>query len=413
MKALVTWFARNPVAANLLMAFIVVTGGFSMVTLRQETIPNVAFDMVHIGVVHPGAAPDEVEEAICVRIEEAIHGVLGIDRIFSEASEGVGSVWAQLQVDADPRQVVEEIKNRIDALDTLPEGAEKPVVRELIDDSVLLGLAVYGDRDESTLRALAERLRDGVTALPQVSRAELVGVRPYELTIQVSERDLRRHGLGFDDLVSAVRASSLDRSGGSLKTRSGEILVRAQGQAHRGPEFERLVLLTRSDGTRLVLGDVARVMDGFAETEEKVRLNGKPAAVVRVFTSEKENVLEISRAVRDYTESQRGSLPDGVHLTRWHDQSAAFESRRELLLRNGAQGLALILLVLALFLRLRLASWVAMGIPISFLGALAAMAAFDVSINMMSLFGFIVALGLVVDDAIIIGENVDRHQRTT
>jgi multidrug efflux pump subunit AcrB len=410
---LVTWFARNPVAANLLAIFIVVAGLLAAFTLRQETIPNVAFDLVRVGVVYPGAAPDEIEEAICVRVEEAIHGVKGIDRLFSEASEGVGAVWARLEVGADPRQVVEEIKNRIDGLDTLPDEAEKPVVQDLIDDSVLLGLAVHGDVDELALRTLGERLRDGISELPEVSRAEMVGVRDYELTIEVSESELRRFGLTFDDVARAVRASSLDLAGGSLKTDAGEILVRAQGRAYRGSEFERLILLTREDGTRLYLGDVSRVIDGFAESDEKVRLNGKPAVVVRVLTSETENVLDISRAVREYADTVRERLPPGVELTRWHDQSLAFESRRALLLKNGAQGLALILLVLALFLRFRLAAWVAAGIPISFLGALVAMAACDVSINMMSLFAFISGLGLIVDDAIIIGENVSRHQRAT
>ena len=411
MNRLVAWFAASPVAANLLMLFVVAAGLLSVSRLRQETMPHVAFDVVSIGVAYPGAAPDEVEQAVCVRVEEAIHGVHGIDRITSRAAEGFGAVWAQLEVGADARRVTEEIRTRVDALDTLPADAEPPVVQELVDDSVLIGVAVAGDVTEATLRQLAERVRDDVAALPQVTRAELVGVRPYEIAIEVSEADLRRHGLRFDDVVRAVRASSVDVSGGSLKTRDGEILLRARGEVDRGPGFEKLVLLTRRDGTRLHLGDVARVVDGFAESDEHVRLDGRPAAAVRLLTSEKENVLDVTHAVRDYVEAARARMPAGVGIAVWYDQSREFESRRDLLLRNGAQGLVLILLVLALFLRLRLAAWVAAGIPIAFLGALIALAAVDVSINMMSLFAFIVALGLVVDDAIIVGENVERHQR--
>jgi multidrug efflux pump subunit AcrB len=238
-----------------------------------------------------------------------------------------------------------------------------------------------------------------------------VGVQPYEIAIEVSEADLRRHGLRFDDVVRAVRASSVDLPGGSLKTRDGEILLRARGRVDRGPGFEELVLLTRRDGTRLHLGEVARVVDGFAESDERVRMDGKPAVVVRLLTSEKENVLDVTHAVRTYVEAARSRMPTGVAVVVGYDQSREFESRRDLLLRNGAQGLVLILLVLALFLRLRLAAWVAVGIPIAFLGALIVLSAIDVSINMMSLFAFIVAVGLVVDDAIIVGENVERHQR--
>jgi multidrug efflux pump subunit AcrB len=410
MRRLVAWFASNPIAANLLLLFLVFAGFASVFQIRQETFPNVAFDVVSVAVVYPGAAPDEVAEAICVRVEEALHGIQGIDRLFSRASEGYGAVWAQLEVGADARRVLEEVRTRVDAIDGFPEQAESPIVQELIDDSVLLAMAVFGDADEGTLRAAAERLREEITALPEVSRAELHGARSYELAIEVSEADLMRHGLSFDDVVGAVRGSSLDLPGGSLKTRGGEILLRARGRAYRGAEFERLVLLTRGDGTRLTLGEVARVVDGFVETDEKVRLDGSPAVVVRILTSEKENVLRIADAVEAQLETARAWLPEGLQAAVWYDRARQFRSRRDLLLRSGAQGLALILLVLAFFLRLRLALWVSAGIPVAFLGALIVLAASDVSINMMSLFAFIVALGLVVDDAIVVGENVAHHQ---
>ncbi|MEE8474015.1 MAG: efflux RND transporter permease subunit [Myxococcota bacterium] len=411
MNRLIAWFAANRVAANLLMLFIVAAGLLSIPRLRQETMPHVAFDVISIGVEYPGAAPDEIERAICVRIEEAIHGLRGIDRLSSRASEGFGVVWAQLDVGADARRVTEEIKTRVEALETLPVEAEKPIIQELLDDSVLIAVAVYGDANYATLHQLGERVRDEITSLAAVTRAELVGVRPYEVAIEVSEADLRRYGLSFDDISAAVRASSVDLPGGSLKTRTGEILIRTRAGVDRGPEFESIVLRTSDDGSRLYLGDVARVVDGFAEGDEKIRLDGKPAVVVRLLTSEKENVLDVTRAVRGYVAASRSRMPEGVGIAIWLDQSREFEGRRDLLLRNGGQGLVLILLVLALFLRPRLAVWVAAGIPIAFLGALLVLVWVGVSINMMSLFAFIVALGLIVDDAIILGENVDRHRR--
>jgi multidrug efflux pump subunit AcrB len=405
---LIAWFAANPVAANLLMMGILAAGVIAATRVRQESFPRVAFDVISIGVAHPGAPPDEVERAICVRIEEAVHGVKGIRRLRSQASEGYGAIWAELEVGADARRAREEIQNRVDALEGLPEEAETPVVQELVDDSVLLAIGLHGDVDERTLRAAAERLRDAITALPEVSRAELRGARPYELAIEVSETDLRRHALGFDDVVRAVRASSLDLAGGALKTRGGEILLRTRAQAYRGSEFERVVLLTREDGTRLALGDVARVVDGFAETDERVRVDGEPAVVVRLLTSEPENILVVAAAVEAELERARAWFPPRVQAAIFYDQVGQFEDRRDLLLRNGAQGLVLILGVLALFLPLRLAGWVAAGIPVAFFGAIVVMVLLDVSINMMSLFAFIVALGLVVDDAIIVGENVAR-----
>jgi multidrug efflux pump subunit AcrB len=379
--------------------------------IRQEPYPNVAFDLISVTVPYPGAAPDEVEEAICVRIEEAIHDLEGIRRILSTATEGFGSVLAEIALGADHRLLLDEIKTRVEALDTLPDDAERPIIQELIDDHVLLSVAIYGDADEYTLRSLGERMRDEISALPDVGPVELVSVRPYEISIEVSEASLRRYDLTFDDLVRAVRASSVDLSGGSLKTRAGEILLRTKAQAYRRPDFENIVLLTRRDGTRLLLGEVARVVDGFSDTDSRARLDGKPAAIVRLLVGKGRQVVAVSDAVRAYVDRARRGMPQGVQLAIWADESDALKSRRNLLVRNAVEGLILVILVLALFLPLRLAFWVTAGIPVAFCGALIVMTAFDVSINMMSLFAFIVAIGLVVDDAIIVGESVERHQR--
>jgi multidrug efflux pump subunit AcrB len=411
MMRLIGWFAGNHVAANLLVLLIVASGLLALPGIRQEPYPNVAFDLISITVPYPGAAPDEVEEAICIRIEEAIHDLEGIRRIESTATEGLGSVLAEIAIGADHRTLLDEIQTRVEALDTLPDKARKPIVQELIDDHVLLSVVIYGDRDERTLRALGERVRDEISTLPEVETAELVGVRPYEISIEVFEADLRRHGLAFDDLVRAVRASSVDLPGGSLKTSSGEILLRTKAQAYRQLEFEKLVLLTRSDGTRLRLGDVSRVVDGFADTHSKARLDGKPAVLVRLLVGKGRQVVAVSDAVHAYVERVRQDMPEGVGVAVWADESEALKSRRDLLLWNAGAGLLLVIVVLGLFLPLRLAFWVTAGIPVAFFGALIIMALLDVSINMMSLFAFIMALGLVVDDAIIVGESIERHQR--
>ncbi|MDJ0848411.1 MAG: efflux RND transporter permease subunit [Myxococcota bacterium] len=410
--ALIDWFASNRVAANLLMLLVVLAGLLCLPTLRQESFPNVPLDVVSIAVRYPGAAPDEVEESVCVPIEETISGVEGVKRVRSRAREGLGNVTAELTRGADRRRVVEDIKTRVGALDTLPIDSRPPVIEELFDNNVLLAVAVYGDVEEQVLREMAERVRDELLDLPEVARAELAGSRRYEVSVELPELELRRHGLRFDEVVSAVRASSLDLPGGHLDTPSAEISLRARGRADDREDFERLVLLTHPDGTRLLLGDVARVVDGFAETDERVTFDGRPAVLVQVLERESRQILAVSRAVGRWLEGARAELPRGVELAIWNDEALPLESRRDLLLRNGAEGLVLVSLLLALLLPARLAFWVCAGIPVAFLGAVAGMSLFDTSINMMSLFAFIVALGLVVDDAIIVGERVAHYQES-
>ena len=276
MRRSIEWFAANPVAANLLLWLILAAGLASSGLLRQQPFPNVAFGLISISAGYPGASPGQVEQAVTIPIEEAIQAVDGIHRVHSSSAEGYSNVLAELRVDADPRRVMEKIQSRVDTLDSLPEDVDPPSVQELFDDSVLLGIAVFGFASERTLRALGEGIRDDVVALPNVARAELAGTRAPEIALEVSESVLRRHGLRFDDVVRAVRASSLDQPAGALKATDGEILLRAQAQAHRGADFERLVLRTRPDGTRLLLGNVAEVRDGFESSEKKIRFDGKP-----------------------------------------------------------------------------------------------------------------------------------------
>lgn len=410
MNRVIDWFVHNSVAANLLMVFVIVSGTFSAFTVKQEVFPEFSLDLISISVPYLGAAPEEVEAAVNIRIEEAIQGIDGIKRVSSTASEGTGTVMVELELAADARKVVDEIKSNVDAIVTFPEETEEPIVREIDSRRQVIDVAISGQTDEGTLKALAERVRDDLAAHPEITQVELVNAPPYEIAIEVSETALRRHGLTFDEVAQAVRRSSLDLPGGSVRADGGEILLRTIGQAYRGVEYEELVLWSRPDGSRLRLGDFATVVDGFAETDQMARFDVEPTVLVSVFRTGDQSALEIADAVREYVGTARTRLPAGVSLTTWQDQAQILDDRLNLLLRNGATGFLLVFLVLALFLEFRLALWTSLGIPISFLGALWLMPGLDVSINEVSLFAFILVLGIVVDDAIVVGENIYTHQ---
>ena len=410
MNGMIDWFARNTVAANLLMICIMVGGLIAGLNVKQEIFPQFELDMIRIQIPYLGAAPEEVEEAVCIRIEEAIQGIDGIKEITSTASEGMGTVLVELELGADAGKVNDEIKSNVDAIDTFPAETEKPIISELTARRQVVQVAVSGHVDEFTLKAAAERVRDELSSHPAISQVDVVSARPYEISIEVSEIALRRHGLTFDDVAAAVRQSSLDLPGGSVRSDSGEILLRTIGQAYRGDEYESLILVTRADGTRLRLGDVATVIDGFAETDQFARFDVQPTSLVSVFRTGDQSVLEISSAVAEYVARAGATLPQGISLTVWNDEGDQMRARLRLMVRNGVTGFALVFVLLALLLELRLAMWVSLGIPISFLGAIMLMPGLDVSINIMSQFAFILVLGIVVDDAIIVGENIYRHQ---
>ena len=409
MNSLISWFARNSVAANLLMLVIIVGGAFTLTTLRQEVFPEASSDMVIVTVPYPGASPEEVEDGIVVKIEERIQDLEGIERITSTSSESVGTVQIEAMEGSDARRLLEDVKSRIDAIDTFPDDAEEPVVTELVIRRQVINVAISGDAPELTLRRLGERVRDDIVAIPGITQVELSAVRPYEITIEVSEDALRRYGLTFDAVATAVRRSSLDLPAGSIRTSGGEVLIRTVGQAYTGREFEEIVLTALPDGRRVRVADVARVVDGFAETDQSARFDGKPAVLVQVFRVGEQDALDVAGKVKSYVAEAAERMPEGISMTMWQDDTLLLQSRRDLLLRNGRMGLALVLLVLALFLRFRLAGWVAAGIPISFLGAIWLLPTFDISINLLSLFAFIIVLGIVVDDAIVVGENVNSH----
>ena len=409
MNGMITWFARNPVAANLLMIFIVVSVAISIFSVNSEVFPEFSLDMISIQVSYLGAAPEEVEEAVSIRVEEAIQGLDGIKEITSTASEGMGMVMVELELGADARKVVDDIKSRVDAIDTFPVETEKPIITDLVARNQVVDVAVSGAADEFTLKAVAEQIRDELSAVQGILQVEITSARPYEISIEISEVALRRHGLTFDDVASAVRRSSLDMPGGSVRADSGEILLRTIGQAYRGAEYEEVVLLTRADGTRLRLRDVGTVVDGFAETDQSARFDNEPTILLSVFRTGDQGALEIADLVHRYVEEKQAFLPEGISASIWQDQSVVLSNRLSILLRNGLTGFVLVFVLLALFLELRLAFWVSIGIPISFLGAILLMPGLDVTVNVLSLFAFILVLGIVVDDAIIVGENIHTH----
>ena len=371
---MIDWFARNSVAANLMMVFIIVSGILATTNVREEVFPEIELDRIQVEVPYLGAAPEEVEEAVNVRIEESIQGIDGIKQIQSTASEGMGSVMIELDLGADARRVVDEVKSNIDAITTFPIETEKPIIRELTNRQQVVDIAVSGDIDPFTLKEITERVRDELTAIPEITQVDIVSAPPYEISIEVSEDDLRRHGMTFDQVADAVRRSSLDLPGGSVRTERGEILLRTIGQAYRGAEFENLVLWTRADGSRLHLGDVATVVDGFEETDQEARFDVEPAMMVSVFRTGDQSAIELAALAGEYVEEAQARLPDGVTLTIWQDSAKMLGNRLSLMIRTGVAGFALVFLVLALFLELRLAFWVSLGIPISFLGAIALIA---------------------------------------
>ena len=410
MRRSIVWFAHNPVAANLMAVLIFLGGLAALPVIRQQSFPDMDLDLIQIGVPYLGAAPEEVEEGVCVRIEEEIAGIQGIERLTSTASEGACGVSVEIVSGYPVDRALAEIKNGLDSIDTFPVETEEPVVSHYQMRHNELQIAISGEASERALKYYGERLRDGILAMTDVTQAELVNARDYEISIEVPESSLRRHGLTFSQVASAVRRSSLDRPGGSIRTRGGEILLRSKGQAYTGEEFEKIVVLTREDGTRVLLGEVAHVVDGFEQDPSYARFDGEPAVMVQVFRVGEQKVFELVEQVKTYLLRFQDEVPDVLSLTVWQDGSEYLRNRLDVLIRNGMGGFLLVFSLLALFLRLRLAIWVALGIPLSFMGTLWLFPVLDLSVDVLSLFAFILVLGIVVDDAIVVGENVHTHQ---
>ncbi len=408
MKGMVAWFTENHVAANLLMLFLLLAGAVTGLTMKLEIFPETSLDQISITMEYRGASPAEVEEAIVSRIEENVAGLAGIKRIDSQAREGFGSVTIEVMKDWDLKELLDEVKAEVDRITTFPEEAEEPVVQEMTRRTQVIDVVVYGDAPESTIKHLTESIKDDLTNLPGITYAELFGIRQGEIHIEISEQTLRRYGLTLERVADAVRTASLDLPAGRVKTTGGEILVRTKGRRYYAADYADVAVITRPDGSKVTLGQIANLTDGFEDVDVTTRFDGKLAGVIEVYRVADQNALAVADTVKGYLEEMKPSLPEGVDIGFYRDRSEVLRSRIELLLRNMAIGLILVSILLGLFLNVRLAFWVTLGIPISFAAGIWALPSFDVSINMISLFAFITVLGIVVDDAIVIGENIFR-----
>ena len=403
----VAYMAKHKVAANLLMIFVIMGGFVSLGALVQEVFPEFSLDIILVSVPYPGATPDEVEESILFKIEEQVQSVQGIDEITSTAAEGLGTVSLQLELGANVSAVLDDVKAEVDRITTFPVDAERPEIRELTSRQSVIKLVIFGDVAERTLKEIAYRTEDALSELDQVSYVETTGIRPYEISIEIDQNTLRALGLTLGDISRVVRRGSLDLSAGSIETRDEQVRIRTLGQNYDQQDFESIVVISRPDGTVVRLADIATVIDGFEDADLITRYNGRPAALVEVYRTSDERVLDIVDAIEvALAEDIIPGLPEGVFLEVWNNDADILADRLQLMLKNAALGLLLVLVALTLFLELGLALWVAAGIAMSFIGTLAVMMVLGVSINVMSLFGFILAVGIVVDDAIVVGENI-------
>ncbi len=410
-KGPIAYMASNHVASNILMLILLIGGFFTMRSLKQEVFPEFDLDMVSITVVYPGATPAEVEEAIVQPVERAVSGLDNVKRVTASANENAGNVIVEVMEGADKNQVLQDVKSEVDRITTFPEEAEKPVISLLSTRQEVMMLIVSGDASERALTEQAERVRDDLLTYDNITNVELTANRPYEIGIEISEENLRKYNLTLPQVANIVRSSSIDLAGGKIRTDAGEILVRTTEKRFTGAEFDSVVVFSGANGERVFLGDIATVVDGFEDVDILSEFNGENAVMIRVFRIGDQKPTEIAKSAREYVAKRQKELPDSIKLQEYYDWSEILQDRINLLLKNGGLGLFLVLIILTLFLEIRLALWVAMGIAISFLGSMILLPWFDISINMMSLFAFLMILGIVVDDAIVVGENIYVHRK--
>ncbi len=407
----IAWMARNPVAANLLMMLCIVGGFAAFRTITQEVFPDMTLNTVGISVSYPGGTPEEMEQSVCLVVEEAVGSLVGVDEVISVAKEGLGSVTAELLEGVDEVKVYQDIKSEVDRITTFPDGAERPVVTLTARRRTVMTLAIYGDLSDRTLRDLAEKVRDRLLQSDHITQVDLTGTRDLEISIEIPQDELRRYGLTHQSLASVIKTQSREISAGGIKTDSGETLLRMQERRDYGVEFGEAPVLASEDGTVLKASELGTVIDGFEDSDRFATYDGKLAIMLEIYRVGEQTPAQIADVVAELMPQINEQLPHGVALEILRDMTDVFSQRAGLLLRNGALGLMLVLLILGLFLEFRLAFWVMMGIPISFLGCMLLMPIAGLSINMITMFAFILALGIVVDDAIVVGENIYHYQQ--
>ncbi|MXZ12281.1 MAG: efflux RND transporter permease subunit [Gemmatimonadetes bacterium] len=408
----IAYMAGNSIAANLLMWAIIAAGLVSLTGLDREAWPTTPFYHIEVSMAYPGATPEEIEESIVVKIEDQVSGLDDVKAVKSVSAPGMASVRIQMDFGTDMVQALNDIESAVNRIQSFPAGADRPSFREMTNRMSMIRLIVYGDVPERSLKELAYQIEDELTALPSVSQVEVSGIRKYEISIEVPLHRLRALGLTLTDIANTIRRSSLDLSAGSINTRESQVRVRTLGQNYDQQDFEEIVLLSGRDGTVLRLGDIAEVRDGFQEADLIIRHQNHPGVFVEIYRADGEQVMDVATTVRQHLANEViPSLPDGVGVTMWNDESQVYEERADLLLKNGILGLLLVLIALSLFLEIRLALWVAVGLAVSGIGALAIMMAFDVAINTISLFSFVLAIGIIVDDAIVVAEYIHYERK--
>lgn len=406
MNSLIAWWARNSVAANLAMVGILVAGVIGFFSMEREMDPQVRFPGLEIRVSWPGAAPQEVEEQIVSRIEEAVSDLDNIDWVRSTSSEGMGEVYILAETSVDFSRFMNDVKIRVDGISSFPRDIEPPQVHQWVNREEFIRVAVHGDVGERELKRLAEQLRREVATLPAVSVVELFGTRMEEVSIEVSEQALRRYGLTFQELADAIRASSINQSAGTVRTEIGSYQLKVRKQADSEQEFANIIVRQTADGGTIRVGDVANVVDGFEDNEILATLNGEPAVLLQVMSTETMDIVTASESIRKWIADRSETLPAGVQLTLWTDNAEQFKGRMETIGNSAFQGLILVLLVLVFSLRPKVAFWVSIGIGTAYAGAFVLLPAVGVSLNMLSTFAFLLVLGIVVDDAIVVGESI-------
>ena len=408
----IAWMAGHSVTANLLMLVFLIGGLIWGSRIKQEVFPDFELDIVNITVPYPGASPEEVERGIVLAVEEAVQGLEGIKEMSASAQEGVGRVRVEILDGENIQRLAQDIQNEVDRISSFPEEAEDPVVVIAQRRRYVVSLALHGNQSEWILRDVAEDVRDRLLQDPDISQVELEGVRNYEISVELSQSTLRAYNLTLEEVAQRIGRASVELPAGAIKTEAGDILVRMRERRDYGHEFGRIPIITANDGTEVLLEDIAVIEDGFEETDNFATYNGKPAVMLRVYRVGDQTPISVSDAVRRQVEIINQNLPPGLTLDARNDRSKIYRQRMELLMRNGYIGLGLVFILLAIFLEARLAFWVSLGIPISILGSFLFLPVMDISINLVSMFAFIVTLGIVVDDAIVAGENIYHHRQS-
>ena len=410
LKGPITWMAGNSVAANLLMMVFLAGGIFMALNIRQEVFPEFEMGIVNVSVVYPGASPEEVERAIILVIEEAVQGLDGIEEMQSTASEGRGVVSIEVMEDMDVRSFAQEVETEVNAISSFPDEAETPMTTVVTRKRQVTSHAIYGNVSDGVLRELAEQLRDTLLQEPGITQVSLEGIRDYEIHVEVPQENLRRYGMTLKDVSDRIRNASVELPGGSIKTGGGEIMVRMKERRDVASEYAALPIITSKDGSSVLLEDIAFIKEGFSDSSRYATFNGKPAINIEVYRVGRQKPLEVAATAKRVIQDFMITLPDSVGISLISDRSEIFEQRATLLVKNGFMGLSLVFILLAVFLEIRLAFWVSLGIPISLMGSFILLPVTDFSINLISMFAFIVTLGIVVDDAIVVGENIYFHR---